>query len=215
MAQQDSIDIVEALRAHQAEDPLLGPLFQALHTFADRTLERFFEDTPDMPHPVVAFEKDRRTRLGYYTSRDGYALIHRINLNPFSLRNGAEAAETLAHEMVHLWQAHVGRPCQRNYHGKEFHDRMLTYGIISDGKRGYHKGYEGDTWAQWMEENADLDLAAFLLPGMDAKPTRKLLKLQCPDCGNSVRNRNAISIICGDCHVPFDVIKPAAKKVSK
>lgn len=214
--QQPAKSMTEMLREHQEADPTLGNFFAALHTFADRLYERFYEDVPDMPRPVVAMEEDRRSRKGYYTARDGYALVHRINLNPFTLRNGAEAAETLAHEIVHLWQEHVGRPCQRNYHGAEFHERMALYGIDTSGRLGYHRGYVDDTWQGFMDECADLDLASYVLPGMDAKAPRRMLKLQCPGCGNSVRNRREISIVCGDCDVPFVLVQDAkGKKVSR
>jgi len=155
-------DITTALRAHQEADPILGGLFRALHTFADRTIDEFYHDTPDLPYPVVAMEKDRRSRRGYYTDRDGYALVHRINLNPYCLRNGAEAAETLAHELVHLWQSHVGRPIKRNYHSAEFHQRMAEYGIETTGKLGTHVSYLDVTWPNWMVTNEDLQLENYI-----------------------------------------------------
>lgn len=201
-------DITQALRQHQEGDTTLGPLFAALHTFADRTIEEFFADTPSLPHPVVAMEKDRANRLGYYTMRDGYALVHRINLNPFAHNDGASAAETLAHELVHLWQAHVGRPIKRDYHSVEFHARMAEYGIETSGKKGRHVRYIDVTWPNWMEMNADLELERFLLPGKESRPKRKLFKHQCPDCGASFRNRVPLEALCLGCSVPFEVQEP-------
>lgn len=200
---------VKVLREHQEEDELVGSLFRALHTFIDRTRAEFYAEWPEMPYPVVAMEKDRRKRLGYYTQKDGYTLIHRINLNPYALRTGWEAAETLAHELVHLWQMHVGRPCKNNYHGREFHEMMAAYGIVTDGRGGYHKGYTDDgVWAVWKKRNEDLQLENFVLPGMDAKEPRKMLKLVCPDCGTNFRSRRKIDVLCIPCHVPFEVAKP-------
>lgn len=202
-------DITTTLRQHQETDDKLGLFFAALHTFADRTKETFFKDAPDLPCPVVSMEKDRRNRHGYYSEKDGYTLVHRINLNPFSLRTGAEAAETLAHEMVHLWQAHIGRPCRRNYHGAEFHSRMAQYGIVTQGKRGHHKGYSDATWSNWMKSNADLKLEAFVLPGMDAKPGRQMIKWQCPECSFSFRSRRMdVYVLClnEDCQVPMEPV---------
>lgn len=198
--------ITSTLRRHQEQDESLGPFFKALHVFADRTAARFFGDTPDLPHPVVALEPDRKDRRGYYTSKDGYTLVHRINLNPVVLRDGEEAAETLAHEMVHLWQYHVGRPMERNYHSAEFHARMRLYGIETSGKRGEHVSYLDDTWTNWMQSNADLRLPEFQLPGVGAEPSRKLLKHMCPDCGNNFRNRNALNVMCLDCTVPYELV---------
>ena len=199
-------DITAALRKHQESDPILGGFFRALHTFADRTIDEFFADTPGLPYPVVALERDKRSRRGYYTERDGYALVHRINLNPYALHNGAQAAETLAHELVHLWQAHVGRPMQRNYHGAEFHVRMAEYGIETQGKLGTHVRYIDVTWPNWMVENADLQLEDYILPGEETKPKRILFKHVCPDCGATFRNRNELEVLCLRCSVPFEVV---------
>jgi len=202
-------DITAALRQHQEQDPVLGTFFKALHAFADRTIDEFYADTPSLPHPVVAMEKDRANRLGYYTQRDGYALVHRINLNPFAHKDGESAAETLAHELVHLWQAHVGRPIKRDYHGAEFHGRMAQYGIETEGKRGKHVRYIDVTWPNWMEMNADLELGRFVLPGKESRPKRKLLKHQCPDCGASYRNRVPLEALCLQCNVPFELVEPS------
>jgi hypothetical protein len=46
--------VVWALRRHQENDAILGPLFHDLHVFADRTISEFYKDTPSLPHPVVA-----------------------------------------------------------------------------------------------------------------------------------------------------------------
>lgn len=202
MTEESTLDIVQALRQHQEEDPVVGRLFLALHTFLDRTAERFYSEYPDLPHPVLAMEKDRSTRLGYYTSMDGYRLIHRINLNPYTARTGRDAAETVAHEQVHLWQHHVGRPCKRNYHNKEFHQRMRVLGIITDGNRGMHKGYTDDNvWGDWMEENKDLELDQFILPGMHEtkRKKRNVPTWHCPTCGVSFRCRKEVNLMCMDC----------------
>jgi hypothetical protein len=205
MVTEDHITTV--LRRHQEGDLILGGLFSALHTFADRTIDEFFADTPSLPYPVVALEPDRKGRRGYYTERDGYALVHRINLNPFALTNGEDAALTLAHELVHLWQAHIGRPMVRNYHSAEFHQRMAEYGIETTGKAGTFSGYIDVTWPNWIEENADLELEKYILPGKEeSRPKRKLFKHVCPDCGASFRNRNELAVLCLDCSVPFEVV---------
>lgn len=194
-----------ALRSKQENDEVFGGLFAALHLFADRTAERFFEDAPELPHPVLAMEPDRMNRKGFYTTVDGYTLSHRINLNPMVLRTGEEAAEVLAHEMVHLWQAHVGKPIKRNYHGHDFHVRMRQYGIETDGKRGDHVRYFDPTWPNWLVENEDLSLAKWVLPGSDRKKPRTMTKHMCPDCGASFRCRLTLRVLCLDCSVPFEV----------
>lgn len=194
------------LRAHQEADPTFGLLFQALHTFADRTIEEFFSDTPGMPHPTISLEEDRLTRKGHYRPKDGYALVHNINLNPLAHKNGEEAAETLAHELVHLWQDTIGRPMKRNFHNAEFHGRMAQYGITTDGKNGRHVQWEIQ-WPNWLVENADLRLGDFQLPG-PPEDRRSLLKFECPDCGATFRCRKAVNAMCLDCSVPFEQADP-------
>lgn len=197
------------LREHQEADETFGALFKALHTFVDRTLERFFEDTPGMPHPVVALEKVRTSCRGEYHPKDGRMLEHCIVVDPFKCSNGEEAAEVLAHELVHAWQFAVQRLPERNYHNSEFHNRLGLMGIMSSGKRGHHVGYiEGDVWPLWLKENSDLLLAQFILPGTDEEK-RQLLKYACPDCGFSFRTRRQdVNVICmvEDCAVPMEEV---------
>jgi hypothetical protein len=46
--------------------------------------------------------------------------------------------QTLVHEMVHLWQHHLGKPPSRAYHDKAFAAKMITIGLqpTSTGKPG-------------------------------------------------------------------------------
>lgn len=201
--------MAQVMRNHQEADPVFGPLFSALHTFVDRTIEEFYYDTPELPHPVIAMEKDRSGRVGYYTVKDGYTLIHRINVDPWKLRNGEEAAEVVAHELIHLWQQYVGRPIKRNYHSAEFHSRMALYGIQTAGKAGKHTGYTTGRWQAWMEENEDLQLGMFQLPGMDKQqPNRPgLMKHLCVGCRASFRSRKELKVKCIPCNIQFQVVK--------
>lgn len=200
---RSTLDIVMRLRAHQEQDETFGALFKALHTFIDRTINEFFSDTPEMPHPVLSFEEDRLTRKGHYRPKDGHALVHTININPLAHRNGEEAAETIGHELVHLWQDTIGRPMKRNFHNAEFHDRMGLYGITTEGKAGKHVEYKDITWPNWLVENEDLRLAEFLLPG-PPEDKRSLIKHTCPDCGATFRSRRIINAMCLDCNVEFE-----------
>ena len=195
-------DLPLALRTSQEAHPTLGLLFRSLYTFAERTIDRFFDDCP-IPVPTLAMEKDRTGRRGFYTEMDGYGSAHRINLNPFELRSGVEAAEVLAHELVHEWQAIIGEPCQRNYHGVKFHERMLRYGIVTEGNRGRTVAFSDGTWQRWLLENDDLNLDKFILPGADKpREKRKMMKFGC-GCGYTFRNRKVPNVQCLDCGETF------------
>ena len=188
--------VTRELRVHQESHPVFGTIYKSLHTFADRTIDRFYEET--FPSPVISMEKDRRTRLGVYKVEDGYKMANAINLNPDGHKDGLELVETLAHEIVHLWQRAVGRPCKRNYHGAEFHERMLRYGITTSGPKGMHKSHSS-LWLNWLDQNDDLYLDKFQLPGAEDRQRRQLIKHECPNCGNPVRSRKFLSLKCLDC----------------
>jgi len=201
------------LRRHQEADPAVGHLFKALHQFADRTIVRFFDDAPEMQNvlPVLSFEELRQDRRGVYRAMDGYTLAHSITLNPYALRDGEEAAEVLAHELVHLWEEVTGNRPSENYHGGQFHHRMFLMGIMTSGRHGRtesHCTVDGEpVWANWLAENADLRLGDFILDGFEKEKRRKLLKWGCPACGFSFRTRRTdVNVLCmmEDCAEPFE-----------
>lgn len=192
------------LRREQEADEVFGPFFTALHTFASRTINTFFSDTPDLPHPVVALDKVRASCKGEYRPKDGLMLAHRITVDPFKCTTGLDVAEVLAHELCHLWQHHVGRLPERNYHNAEFHSRAGLLGLLTSGKRGHHDGYiEGGVWQDWLEQNSDLNLDKFILPD-DEDAKRRLYKYECPSCGASFRSRRTeMNVQCNECDEPF------------
>ncbi len=63
-----------------------------------------------------------------------------IALNPryFHDRPVTEVLSTLAHEMVHLWQHHYGKPGRGRYHNRQWAERMKAIGLqpSSTGKEG-------------------------------------------------------------------------------
>jgi hypothetical protein len=201
------------LRRHQEADERVGHLFKALHTFADRTIVRFFSDCREMQTvmPVLSFDELRNDRRGVYRAKDGYTLAHSITLNPYALRDGEEAAEVLAHELVHVWENVTGNQQSENYHGAQFHERMMRYGIETAGRHGRtvrHVTVDGEpVWANWLAENEDLQLGKFILDGYAKEARRRMLKWGCPACGFSFRTRrNDVNAICmmQDCAEPFE-----------
>lgn len=72
------------------------------------------------------FSPDRWARDG---APEGRAL-HEISVNPDTLSLPAsETAQTLVHEMVHLWQADHGHPSRSGYHNKEWVTKMREIGL--------------------------------------------------------------------------------------
>lgn len=163
--------VAVVLRHWQNTDESFGVLFTSFNAFVDRTMEEFFMDTPDLPIPILKFEQsaDQPNIRGYYQKIDGSGIHHRLGLNPMRIRNGEEAAEVIAHELVHLWQQYVGRPCEENRHTEEFHEQMMErYNIITEGPHGTLKGFHTPLWDAWMIENEDLRLPEFIFPGADS-----------------------------------------------
>jgi hypothetical protein len=203
-------ELAKQLREQQESHERLGPLYGALHGFADRLVERYFSDV-NMPPCVISFEKDRRTKLGHYRPYDGYTLTHAINLNIWIMKSAVEAAETLAHELVHLWQVVDGHPCQKNFHGDDFHGKMLELGIETRGPTGMHVAKRAE-WLNFLEENQDLELEKFVLPGVDLKPRRQLNLFHCKcEGGNPIRSRKMLDVFCNECQEDYEYVPPSAR----
>jgi len=190
----------------QVEDETFGLLFRALYEFMDRTIDEFYFDIPELPAPFLSLEKERGNMTrGSYVPADTVRLQHRINLNPFVLKDGVDAARTLAHELVHHWQfAQTGQ----TGHGQDFHERMRNYGLKTVGKNGHCIGTMDDdsTWPDWMIANEDLHLEKFILPGSEKGKPRKLLKYECQQCGASFRCRTFRNALCLDCEEVFVLV---------
>jgi predicted SprT family Zn-dependent metalloprotease len=66
-----------------------------------------------------------------FKDQDGRETRDEIALNPetFADRTDAEILSTLAHEMVHQWQHHYGKPGKNAYHNKEWAKAMKRIGL--------------------------------------------------------------------------------------
>jgi predicted SprT family Zn-dependent metalloprotease len=71
-----------------------------------------------------------------------------------------EILQTIAHEMVHLWQFHFGTPGRRGYHNKEWAAKMESIGLMpSDtGKEGGKK--LGEKMADYVIEGGQFEASA-------------------------------------------------------
>ncbi|CAH2802842.1 MAG: zinc metalloproteinase Mpr protein [uncultured Paraburkholderia sp.] len=100
----------------------------------------------ELPHCLITLQRERRT-FGYFS---GVRFVRRsgertdeIATNPsyFAIRSVRDTLSTLAHEMVHAWQAHFGKPGRRGYHNKEWAAKMEEVGLMptSTGEPGGKK----------------------------------------------------------------------------
>lgn len=99
----------------------------------DEINQRLFLGT--LPPCLITFQREKNT-MGYFShrrfaNRKGQK-TDEIALNPayFASAGIHEALQTLAHEMVHLWQQHFGQPGRGRYHNKEWADKMESIGLM-------------------------------------------------------------------------------------
>ena len=53
-----------------------------------------------------------------------------INPSMFTRFPLLEICQTIVHEMCHGWQYHYGNPSERNYHNREWADKMISIGLM-------------------------------------------------------------------------------------
>lgn len=194
----------EAVRQWQSDNSIF---FRAMYDLSARIRDEFYPDVPDLPKPLISLDDDRPNRRGWYMAQDGALLMDRINLNIDAIPDGLIAAEVLAHEMVHMFENHVGTPCVDEHHGSLYHDRMRAYGIETIGDTGRHVGYFGTTWHDFLARNGDLNLSKFTLPGSEPKVRRQMHKHQCQVCDASFQSRRLEPFtVCLECEAPFIVV---------
>ena len=136
--------------------------------------------------PLFTLQRERRT-FGYcsrqrFVSRSSGILVDEIAMNPayFAVRSIRQSLSTLAHEMVHQWQYHHGKPGRRGYHNLEWADKMESVGLMpSDtglpgGKR------TGEQMTHYIVDGGPFDLACaelltkeFTLSWLDRFPAER------------------------------------------
>lgn len=195
-------------------------LVDAFHFFN----ERLFSSR--LPGCLITFQRKARAR-GYYSRgrfglRDGSGVVDEIALNPqfFRGRTDAEILSTVAHEMVHLQQAHFGTPPTSPTHDAEWADMMTAIGLIpsSTGRPGGAR--TGRSMTHYIEPNGRFDLAVRELlsdgrvvhvvdrvdPAISALRTVKKnskTPFCCSGCSATIWGKPATHAICGACMKPF------------
>ena len=110
-----------------------------------RTMYRYVEDAFDhfnrelfdgtLPKPLITFQRDKSC-VGMFMYRRWQnreeKYTHEIALNPlyFVTHNPLELQQTIVHEMCHLWQYEFGTPSRRNYHNREWAQKMESIGLM-------------------------------------------------------------------------------------
>lgn len=172
-----------------------------------------------------------------------------INPQYFATFPLLEIFQTVAHEMVHLWQFHFGFPSRTGYHNKEWARKMEEIGLMpSDtgmpggritGQQMNDYPLPGGRFIQvvkglakeerlqtlWVDKYSmppnskkrlkDLQeiLDSVLMETIEtdtqliepgAGPRGKT-KYTCPKCETNVWGKPALSLVCGDCKLKFQI----------
>jgi len=182
-----------------------------------------------LPPCLITLQRHHRT-YGYFWG-DRWAhhsgtITDEIALNPqhFVSRSTADVLSTLAHEMVHLWQHHCGKPSRNSYHNRQWADKMDAIGLCpSDtgkpeghrtGQRVSHSIVDGGPFAQAC---AKLLARGFTLSWHDrarigaggTTRTNTRTKYTCPGCRVNAWAKPHIVLVCGACQVALQGLNVA------
>ena len=152
----------------------------AFEHFNDRLFGGILEE------PLFTLQRERRT-YGYcsrqrFVQRSTGVLVDEIAMNPayFAVRPIRATLSTLAHEMVHQWQFHHGKPGRGGYHNTEWANRMESIGLMpsNTGEPGGKR--TGDRMTHYIIEGGAFDVACqelltreFTLSWLDRDPAER------------------------------------------
>lgn len=122
-------------------------------------------------------------------------------------------AETLLHEMVHLYNLQIGvQDTSRGgtYHNKKYKEAAEQHGLTveKDAKYGWTKtslNPEAKAFVAGMQDKK-FELHRKSLPKIPGatKTKQSSRKYVCPVCGCIIRATKEVHVICGDCNVEFE-----------
>lgn len=198
--------------------------YQVLQDAFDYFNQKLFKDS--LPQVMLTLNRERNT-LGYFvpsiwTDDDGVEQWGEIALNPdFILKDGErtdkDVYSTLVHEMCHLWQEYDGSAPRRCYHNKDFAEKMERVGLITSSDGTPNGKRTGQHVTHYIQAGGEFEKAYNDMPDTLRIPCHTLFRLQgekkkkikkarpksvtyfCPICGATVKGKENMNIICGDC----------------
>lgn len=199
----------------------LKPVIEKLERLFSIMNERFYSGK--LEKPIITVSPDTtKGAYGWCTSwkawkkeneddeNDGY---YEINIcAEYLSRPFEQVAETLLHEMVHLFNLQQGiQDTSRSgtYHNKKFKEAAEQHGLIceSSGKYGYSKTMLNGDAATFINQYQEKKFELFRKPIPKIKGKSKSQssrKYVCPDCGCIIRATKEVHVICADCNVEFE-----------
>ena len=163
-------------------------------------------------------EKKKVTDIAILTKEELDALnkegFYEINLCAEHLaRPFEQVAETLLHEMVHLYNLQTGvQDTSRGgtYHNKKYKEAAEQHGlnVDKDAKYGWTKTSLNPEAKAFVDSMQDKKFELFRKPELRfpgaAKAKQSSRKYVCPVCGCIIRATKEVHVICGDCRVEFE-----------
>lgn len=139
--------------------------------------------------------------------------FYEINLCAEHLARPFEkVAETLLHEMVHLYNLQVGvQDTSRGgtYHNKKYKAAAEQHGlnVEQDAKYGWTKTSLNDEAKAFVDSLADTKFQLFRkqIPKFSGKTSKQSTrKYVCPMCGCIIRATKEVHVLCVDCDAEFE-----------
>lgn len=213
----------------------LKPVIEKLESLFSKFNERFYDG--ELQKPIITVSPDGRGRsYGWCTAWRAWSdsgknidasemsLQERIKMEnegfyeinicaEYLSRSLNDVAETLLHEMVHLYNLQFGisdTSRSGTYHNKNYKKSAEEHGLIAekDKKYGWTRTKLSDSTKEYVES---LGISQFMLCRRFQSETnlkkQSVRKYVCPICECKVRATKTVRIICANCNVPFIEIK--------
>jgi predicted SprT family Zn-dependent metalloprotease len=123
-----------------------------------------------LPKVIITYHRQRRV-MGYASIARWVnakrEFVDELAVNPeyFAQYPLIEICQTLCHEMVHIWQAHFGKPGRRGYHNAEWARKMKSIGLMPSSTSKPGGSETGENMMDYI-----------LIDGVFLKACQKLIK---------------------------------------
>ena len=214
----------------------LKPVLEQLESLFSRFNERFYNG--ELQRPVITVSPDTtKGAYGWCTAWKAWSTkekmldfskatpeeleamkdegFYEINICAEHLsRPFDQIAETLLHEMVHLYNLQEGvQDTSRGgtYHNKKYKAATETHGLTveKDAKYGWAKTKLNEEAQAFVDSLQDRKFQLYRKPtltglGGKSKTKQSTRKYVCSVCGCIIRATKEVHVICGDCGVEFE-----------
>jgi hypothetical protein len=177
-----------------------------------------------LPSAIITLQRKSGSHGYYSASRfegrlDDSRETDEIALNPgtFLGRTDIEILSTLAHEMVHHWQVHFGKPGRGRYHNHEWADHMEEIGLMPTdtglpggrrvGQSMTHMIVAGGLFDRvcrdMLANGVRLEWQSRERQRIAGASRNSKTKYTCPLCGVNAWAKPNVRLNCGNCNCPI------------